>query len=140
MIELIYYSISSDSINDVDITTILNAARTFNLKNNITGCLVHHNNEFIQILEGEEMVIKELYSKIVLDKRHHTITLLAQNYKQERHFKDWNMAYYNLSRDDMNEINKKLFYNNIYALSEFAQKPTYAIKLFWQIAQDLLKD
>ena len=137
MIELIYYSISSDSINDVDISAILNTSRNFNLKNNITGCLVHHNNEFIQILEGDEVVIKELYAKIVIDERHHTIKLLAESNIKERHFKDWNMAYYKLSSGDMNEINKKLFYNNIIALSQFTQKPTHVIKLFWHIVAEL---
>jgi hypothetical protein len=101
---------------------------------------VHHNNEFIQILEGDEVVIKELYSKIVLDERHHTITFLAESSIHEKHFKDWNMAYCNLSGSNLNEISKKLFYNNMFALSEFTQKPTHAIKLFWHIAAELIKN
>jgi hypothetical protein len=33
---------------------MLKTSRKFNSQNNITGCLLFDNNEFMQILEGEE--------------------------------------------------------------------------------------
>ena len=46
--ELIYSSVATHTISSEDIAEILRTARDFNTKNNITGCLLYHNNEFIQ--------------------------------------------------------------------------------------------
>ena len=54
MFELIYRSITVPNISDAEINAMLKTSRKFNSENNITGCLLFHNNEFIQILEGEE--------------------------------------------------------------------------------------
>ena len=54
MFELIYLSIAVPNISDAGINAMLKTLRKFNSENNITGCLLFYNNEFIQILEGEE--------------------------------------------------------------------------------------
>lgn len=54
MFEFIYRSIAVPNISDAEINAMLKTSRKFNSENNITGCLLFHNNEFIQILEGEE--------------------------------------------------------------------------------------
>ena len=138
MFELIYSSRSIDTIDEIDITAILNTSRDFNKKNKITGCLLYHNNEFIQILEGDEIVVKKLYASILKDKRHHNILLLAEGLKQERDFKDWNMAYHELTDNNIKAINKEIFSSNFMAFSQFAEKPTHAIKLFWYMAYQLV--
>ena len=57
MFELIYRSIAVPNISDAGINAMLKTLRKFNSENNITGCLLFYNNEFIQILEGEEKTI-----------------------------------------------------------------------------------
>lgn len=64
MYELIYYSTANPTLNANDISNILKTSRDFNLKNDITGCLLYYNNEFIQILEGDRMAIKKLYATL----------------------------------------------------------------------------
>ena len=54
MFDLIYRSIAVPNISDAEINAMLKTSRKFNSENNITGCLLFYNNEFIQILEGEE--------------------------------------------------------------------------------------
>jgi hypothetical protein len=138
MYELIYISKAKPSLNAVDINNILETSREFNSKNNITGCLLYHNHEFIQILEGEKKVVKDLYADIWADERHYDVTLLSEGNKTGREFKTWSMAYHELSVDERKKMSNKLFTNNFIALSELAEKPTPAIKLFWSMAKQLL--
>ncbi|WP_310559467.1 BLUF domain-containing protein, partial [Flavobacterium sp.] len=89
MYELIYRSVAKDDLNADDIEKILETARNFNFQNEITGCLLFHNNEFIQILEGEKHKLLELYDSIKKDKRHRNVMLLAEAEKQDRVFPNW---------------------------------------------------
>lgn len=139
MFELIYRSIAFDTINPDDILKILKTSKEFNIKNNVTGCLLFHKNEFVQILEGEKDVIEKLYAKIEKDKRHSNISLITKNEKKERTFPNWVMAYHELTEEDFSEINKKLFVNNFLTLCEITEKPTNAIMLFWFISKLILK-
>ncbi len=138
MYELTYYSIAKRNIGTAEISDILAKARDFNSKNDITGCLLFHNNQFIQVLEGDKNIITDLLLKIGKDERHFNIIKLAEAEKDERTFKGWTMAYRELSEDNMNDINDSLFENNFFTFSELADKPTRVIRLFWTRAQRLL--
>ena len=61
--ELIYYSTASPDLSKNDILNILENSRDFNSKNEITGCLLYHNNEFVQLIEGEEEAVKNCMLK-----------------------------------------------------------------------------
>ena len=139
MYELIYRSVAKDDLNADDIEKILETARNFNFQNEITGCLLFHNNEFIQILEGEKHKLLELYDSIKKDKRHRNVMLLAEAEKQERVFPNWSMAYHQLSENDNINIDKLLFVNNFVTLSELIEKPTHVTRLFWLMAKQLLQ-
>ena len=138
MYELIYSSLASRKLSTDDITDILKLARDFNSKNNISGCLLYHNQEFIQILEGDKKIVKDLYANIGNDDRHTNIILIAEGEKEERTFNDWNMAYHKLSDDDVQNMSRELFIDNFIAFSEMAKKPTFAMILFWNLAKQLL--
>ena len=83
MFELIYRSLAKGGINTTDITGILNKSRNFNSQNDITGCLLFYNNEFIQILEGDKKKVTELYATIKKDRRHTDVMLLDENEKEK---------------------------------------------------------
>ena len=139
MFELIYHSTANSNMSSESITNILKTARCNNVKNNITGFLIYHNNEFIQILEGEEKVIKALYLKISKDTRHSGVRLISQGAIKERGFDVWNMGYYGVTNDKKLELEKKLFIDNFIALSEFVEKPTRTKQIFWYLSKELLK-
>jgi hypothetical protein len=138
MFELIYCSNIRPNVEHSQINDILKESLLFNEANDITGCLIFYNNEFIQILEGEEKVILELYGRIQTDSRHHNVTLLVKSNKKERSFKDWNMAFIDESSDNITALQKELFVNNINSLSEYSEKPTKAIRLFWNLVAKLI--
>lgn len=140
MYELIYCSLAKRDLGPEDISDILDKAHTFNLKHHITGCLLYHNNEFIQILEGEKKLVRGLHAKILKDPRHFNVIVLAEGEKEERSFEQWSMAYKELSNDDLTSMGDSLFVENFIAFSDLARKPTRAIGLFWSRAKRLLTE
>jgi hypothetical protein len=73
---------------------MLSLARDYNAENDITGCLLFHNNHFTQLLEGEENKITALYNRIADDKRHHGVALIKKEEINGRIFKEWSMAFH----------------------------------------------
>lgn len=139
MYEIVYCSKASRNLTSKDIQDILKTAHSFNDKYNITGCLLYHNHEFLQILEGDKERIQDLYSLIYEDDRHSDIIMLAEGEKAERTFNDWSMAYQELSDDDVQGMGKELFKSNFIAFSELAEKKTFPMILFWNSAKQLLQ-
>ena len=138
MFELVYRSTSKNNINNDDISIILKSSRVFNSKNDITGCLLYHNHEFIQIIEGEEKIVRELYARIEKNPMHDNIILLNESNINSKAFGSWSMAYYQLGSDDIKNIMEMLFINNFVTLADLVEKPTHALKLFWYISKQLL--
>ncbi len=139
MYEITYCSTAIPNIREEDISDILEKANHFNSKNDITGCLLYHNQEFIQILEGDKETLQQLYSKISRDNRHTDIILLSEGTKTERVFYDWNMAFQELSAEDAQGIGKTAFVENLLAFSSLAEKPTFPTFMFWIKVRQLLK-
>ena len=54
MFSLVYRSTAIENFNDPQIRKMLENAKIKNEKNGITGCLLHHNSTFIQLLGGRK--------------------------------------------------------------------------------------
>lgn len=106
---MIYYSTASPNLSINDILSILENSRDFNSKNEITGCLLYHNNEFVQLIEGEEEAVKKLYAKIEIDKRHRNLIIVIQDNIAGRSFKNWSMAYYKPTTAAAENLSELLF-------------------------------
>jgi hypothetical protein len=135
MIELVYYSEAGSNLTTQDIDDILSSARDFNSRNNITGCLLYYNNEFLQILEGEKEIVMELFVTIQKDKRHSNVMVLGTENKNSRLFSDWSMAFHKF---DSTEIEKELFIYNISTFTEMYNDPNYVIDLFITMAKSIV--
>lgn len=140
MYELVYSSIAKKEISEQEITDILYTARDFNSKNDITGCLVLHNNEFIQVLEGDKDKIKKLFENIEKDSRHYNVFLVNEGEKIERLFKNWSMVYYKFDQNDLDNIQRKIFIENFITFSQMTDISTNAVKLFWYISKNLMRE
>ncbi|MDN3654223.1 BLUF domain-containing protein [Ferruginibacter paludis] len=92
MYQLIYCSIARPGLYPADIKAILNTSRNFNWANDITGCLIYYNDEFIQILEGKKLTVKKMYEKIEQDDRHFSVIMMSEEEADERIFSNWSMA------------------------------------------------
>lgn len=101
---IVYVSYSTKELDNEAMEQLLRVARAYNQTNNITGLLLHFNGRFLQVLEGEEEVVKKLYSRIQSDQRHHTATVVVEGPIESRIFKKWSMGYQMVS--DQNGLMK----------------------------------
>ena len=134
--ELLYCSSASQGLTPDDITDILNISRKCNSEREITGCLLHYEKQFIQIIEGDKQLIKGLFANIEKDIRHNNIILLGENEKEKRFFNHWSMAFKKLSLIDMENIDEVLKVNNFVIYNALDYKMTKAMKLFCTLARD----
>ena len=91
--ELCYRSFCSEGITGSDLDEIVRTSRVRNVKHNITGCLVHQNGVFFQMIEGRKDILLDLYAEIKADPRHYDVTTIWKGSKAKRDFKKWKMAY-----------------------------------------------
>lgn len=132
MYELTYESVASDGTKSTDIEQILETSRSDNGASGVTGCLIFYNGKFIQILEGEEDKVREIYGKIRSDKRHRNVRLIAENAMKERTFSEWGMAYFPIDEEYIGRADLEQFRRNLKLLGDFSRRTTVTTILFWK--------
>ncbi len=90
---IIYRSKATEELTDSELRSLAMFARIRNKAANISGLLLHHNTQVMQVLEGEPEAVKALYAKIEKDSRHKDISLLVNETSEDRIFEDWSMGY-----------------------------------------------
>ena len=101
--EIIYVSLAAHDMRDDELTAILDLARQKNQERNISGMLIYHRREFVQMLEGERDQIEALYAKIADDPRHQQVYKLWDGPIEERSFPEWTMAFVTAEGTDLEQ-------------------------------------
>ncbi len=96
-----YASTETNRLGTADLLELLNGAREFNQKHNITGILLHREDSFMQVIEGRKEDVLALYERIRKDPRHHRVETLFEDQIEEREFSDWQMGFIELDGVDM---------------------------------------
>lgn len=91
--QLRYISTLSDGVGTDEVPRILEAARRINRRNGVTGLLLFNGERFLQILEGDEQVVRATFERISGDPRHRGIAVLGTTFSPVRAFAEWDMAY-----------------------------------------------
>ncbi len=91
--ELIYRSLGFKEWDTEELSELLEISKIRNREAGITGMLLYHNQEFMQLIEGEREAVLSLYREIVKDDRHHLVHVIWEGYIQERGFDDWTMGF-----------------------------------------------
>jgi hypothetical protein len=73
------------------VESILASSSRNNPENEITGVLVATESHFLQVLEGEFVVLNATFERIARDKRHNMLQLISFTEIKERQFSDWAM-------------------------------------------------
>jgi len=135
---LVYKSAAKATFKQVDVKEMLEKARISNSGNNITGCLLYYEGEFIQYLEGNQIQVLRLFDKIKADKRHEDITIVAYGITESREFKDWEMAYEDFfgDNDQVNYFRLLLDSYNEKADSPIHSNPSF--NAFWLAVRENL--
>ena len=97
MICMVYVSSAAFGLSEREITSIVKTSQFNNEKLGITGLLLYNSGNFMQLLEGDEEKVENLYEKIKQDKRHTGSTLLIKEAIATKNFDKWQMGYRNLN-------------------------------------------
>jgi len=74
--------------------------REKNASLDVRGMLLYKDGSFLQALEGDEAVVRDLYATIAGDDRHQQVTLIIEFPVETRSFSDWSMGLAILNPED----------------------------------------
>ncbi len=101
---LVYASTAVRDFSEEELLALLEEARRFNAEHKITGILLYLPRTFVQVLEGRQDLLQDLYVKITQDPRHKDCELIVQGARLCRRFPDWTMAFRNFSTLSPQEV------------------------------------
>lgn len=93
LFRLIYHSQATKPFTEAALSNLLQKARQHNQAAWLSGLLLYADHHFLQVLEGPEQDVTDLYARIQADPRHRHVSTLALVPVTQRAFPDWRMAY-----------------------------------------------
>jgi hypothetical protein len=79
-------------MSEDELAALLKQARENNTHHGVTGVLLYHDGNFMQLLQGPVDHVRNIYSSIELDTRHHMVIPIVDETGLPREFADWAMA------------------------------------------------
>lgn len=104
MIQLTYLSAPTRPLSVDDLMNLLNTARDNNARLGISGMLLYTGKWFIQVLEGEEIVVDNLVTVIKKDSRHSDFRILERKKISSREYADWTMGFKRVDQQDVRDL------------------------------------
>lgn len=120
-----YVSQAQKPFTQDELAGLLTHSRARNGQDGVTGCLVYRYNEdfdrgnFLQVLEGPEAAIDDVWRRISSDTRHHTIVIIDEGPIEARMFSNWTMGFRNVDAEDLegtegfSDLGSDAFWENI---------------------------
>jgi hypothetical protein len=93
MLQVVYASAATKPFTRGDLVELLKVARSRNMVADISGMLLYHSGSFLQVLEGPEKDVEELYARILRDPRHNKCVLVLRESIQKKEFENWSMGF-----------------------------------------------
>ncbi len=139
MHSIIYTSRALDSFDSIQVYQMLEGSRSYNAEHGITGCLLYHERQFVQILEGDYQVVDGLFQKIRHDQRHAEVSLLMEDNTDQRLFDNWNMGFYEFISKEERQLFRKHQFNQFFENSNLFSQSSKTGLLFFKRVRDLLE-
>jgi hypothetical protein len=139
LITTVYVSSAVKLFTPAELVDLLRAARERNGKAEITGMLLYHDGNFIQMLEGPASAVDALMVTIRRDPRHTGLIVLLRETIEARVFGEWQMAFRDtreLSSAELSDVGK--FLQPALSSGENAERSSAALRLL-QIFRDQLR-
>lgn len=98
LVRLLYASRAQEGAGVEQMQSILQACRSKNPEEGITGILCHSGGIYMQVLEGGRITVNRLYNLIAKDSRHKDVVVLHYEEVSERLFSSWTMGQVDLAK------------------------------------------
>ncbi len=83
---------------------IVDRSREKNARLGITGVLLYINGRIVQVLEGQQPLVEDLYKSIQADPRHTDVRTVISQPIGQRLFNQWAMGYETLTSHQYGEV------------------------------------
>jgi hypothetical protein len=134
--QLIYVSSATRPLIGDDIRRLLESSVRHNSANDVTGMLLYASGSFLQVLEGEDAAIDEVFARIRADDRHHNLLVIARERIAARDFGAWSMGFRGVNDDDVKALpGYALFFEHGFEAAAIAVKPGVALELLKRFAE-----
>ncbi|EJF07326.1 sensor of blue-light using FAD [Thiovulum sp. ES] len=104
IVRLVYSSKETEKLSNKDFIQMVAQSQKNNFYLDITGMLLHLDEYYFQVLEGEKDETMKLYERIKLDNRHKEVKTVFIEHTDKRYFSDWSMGYTILRKVDIEKI------------------------------------
>ena len=135
---LVYVSSATTLFSEADLADILRTSRERNAAVGVTGALLYSDGNLMQVLEGDETVVRALYGRISRDPRHTGLITVLEGHQDTRQFADWSMAGRDLQPTPLAAAEGYSdFLNTPFTAAEFGPRPTACQQLLTSFKQNL---
>jgi hypothetical protein len=122
---IVYVSQAKEPFSTEELKALLEHSRRRNQETGISGLLIYRFNpdynrgNFVQVLEGAEAAIDDVWRRISSDDRHHTIIVVEEDKIETRMFGDWSMGFKNIDAseleafDGFSDLGSDQFWENV---------------------------
>jgi hypothetical protein len=108
---IVYLSTARPLLDENELTQLLHQWQGKNRALGITGVLLYFHGNILQLLEGSQQGVDELYNVICKDSRHDQVTRLCRIPIKERAFADWAMGYRTFSGTHLDHLGDLVCFN-----------------------------
>ena len=133
MYRIVYLSSATGELDEPQLKHLLLHSRRKNQARTITGLLLVSDGEILQVLEGEQHAVEQLYDIIAQDIRHTHIYKLADGPISERAFPDWSMGFATASPDTFAQL---AGYRNLNNTGFLAVRPQSMDRSFFEMLRE----
>jgi hypothetical protein len=91
--QLIYTSAATQEFWPDDLFALVEKCRSKNAPRGLTGMLLFHQGQFLQLLEGPESAVRDCFNMVQRDPRHASIEILMTGTRADRDFPGWTMGF-----------------------------------------------
>ena len=137
LFSIVYVSSATTLFSHEQLLELLQRARERNAAHEITGVLLYKDGNFMQLLEGEETVVKSTFARIAQDPRHKGLLVLLKGAVDNRSFPEWSMSFRDLRRAPVGEPGFSEFLNTPLTAEEFLPQPDRARRLLMSFKNNM---
>jgi hypothetical protein len=109
-------------MSDDELRDMLKISRIRNEASGITGMLLYLDPFFMQVLEGEDSIIVQLFERIKKDPRHHKTSPVYKETIQHRRFENWTMGFKKVNAEQIEGFSDVLQKTNAEILNVYPNK------------------
>jgi gamma-glutamylcyclotransferase (GGCT)/AIG2-like uncharacterized protein YtfP len=130
-----YVSSAASLMHTEELHSLLEQSQKNNHRLGITGVLLYKEGNFIQLIEGEERTVRDLFEVIKQDVRHKNVIKLLDASIGSRIFPEWSMGFCNMhehqSRADYDE-----YFSETIKTSTFSTETEFIRRVFVSFNKD----